>query len=303
MFRSLLLYLSERDSLKNLLMGGAPGRRLASRFVAGEELDDALRVIRRLNSEGFKVTLDYLGESVHQAAAAEAACQTYVEILDRLAADKLDSHVSVKLTQLGLAIDEGLARRNLARLAEKAAQHQNFVRVDMEGSAFTDATLRVFCSVDAPRDVMGIAIQAYLHRTQADVEELLTRGVRIRLVKGAYKEPPEVAFARKRDVDANYQKLTEVLLTSGIYHAIATHDEILITATESFAHARRIAPDKFEFQMLYGIRRRLQRALIQRGWRMRLYVPYGREWYPYFMRRLAERPANLLFLMRNFFRR
>jgi len=172
----------------------------------------------------------------------------------------------------------------------------------MEGSAFTDATLRVFCSVDAPREVLGIAIQTYLHRTEADVEELLKRGVRIRLVKGAYKEPPDIAYAHKRDVDRSYQELTEKLLVSGIYHAIATHDERIITATERFARAHGISPESFEFQLLYGIRRRLQRALIEQGWRVRLYVPYGREWYPYFMRRLAERPANLFFLMRNLFR-
>lgn len=302
MLRSLLLYLSERESSKKLLMASSLGRRLASRFIAGEELDDALRVIRRLNAEGFMVTLDCLGESVHEAAAAEAACDTYLQLLDRLAAEKLDSHVSVKLTQLGLAIDEGLTRRNLARLAESAARHHNFVRVDMEGSAFTDATLRVFCSVGAPRDVVGIAIQAYLRRTQSDVAELLQRGVRIRLVKGAYKEPADVAFPKKSEVDEQYKKLTEKLLSSEIYHAIATHDERLIVATESFARARGIRPENFEFQLLYGIRRHLQRALIQQGWRVRLYVPYGREWYAYFMRRLAERPANLFFLMRNLVR-
>ena len=302
MFHSLLLYLSEREGLKKLLTGNPMGRRLASRFIAGEELADALRVVRRLNSEGFRVTLDCLGESIHEAAAAEAAGQTYLQLLDRLAAEKVDSHISVKLTQLGLAIDEGLARRNFARLVESAARHNIFVRVDMEGSTFTDATLRVFCSVDAPRNVVGIALQSYLYRTEADVEELLKRGVRIRLVKGAYKEPPDIAFAHKRDVDRNYQKLTEKLLASGIYHAIATHDERIIAATERLARARGIPPESFEFQLLYGIRRRLQRALVQQGWRVRLYVPFGREWYAYFMRRLAERPANLFFLMRNLFR-
>jgi proline dehydrogenase len=302
MFRSFLFYLSERENPKKLLMGNPLGRRLASRFIAGEESSDALRVVSRLNADGFRVTLDYLGESVKEAAAAEGACEAYLNLLDQLAAENLDSHVSVKLTQLGLAIDEELARRSLARLAESAARYRNFVRVDMEGSAFTDATLRVFCSVDAPRDRLGIAIQAYLRRTPADVDELLRRGVRIRLVKGAYNEPSDVALIRKRDVDMSYQKLMEKLLVSGIYHAIATHDERLIAAAEAFARERRIAPENFEFQMLYGIRRRLQRTLIQRGWRVRLYVPYGREWYPYFMRRLAERPANLLFLMRNLFR-
>jgi len=302
MLRSFLLYLSERETPKKLLTGNPLGRRLASRFIAGEEIADALRVIRRLTSEGFRVTLDCLGESVHEAAAAEVACQTYLQLLDRLAAENLNSHVSVKLTQLGLAIDEGMARRNLARLAESAARHHNFVRVDMEGSAFTDATLRVFYSVDAPRDVLGIAIQTYLFRTEADVQELLKRGARIRLVKGAYKEPPEIAFARKRDVDGNFQKLAEKLLASGIYHAIATHDDRLIGATQRFARAQGISPERFEFQLLYGIRRQLQRQLIQEGWRVRVYVPYGREWYAYFMRRLAERPANLFFLMRHLFR-
>jgi proline dehydrogenase len=303
MFRSLLLYLSERKGPKKLLTGNRLGRRLASRFIAGEEVEDALRVIHRLNSEGFSVTLDCLGESVQEAAAAESACDTYLKLLDRLAAEKLNSHVSVKLTQLGLAIDEALARRNLGRIAERAALHNNFVRVDMEGSAFTEPTLRVFCSIDAPRDVMGIALQSYLHRTAADVEELLKRGVRIRLVKGAYKESPDVAFASKSDVDGSYRELTQKLLASGIYHAIATHDERIIAATERFAHEYGIGPESFEFQMLYGIRRRLQRALVQQGWRVRVYVPYGPEWYAYFMRRLAERPANLFFVVRNLLRR
>jgi proline dehydrogenase len=302
MLRSFLLYLSERESPKKLLTRYAVGRRLASRFIAGEELEDALRAIRRLNAEGFMVTLDCLGESVQEMAGAEAACQVYLELLDRLAVEKLDSHVSIKLTQLGLAIDEALARRHLALLAARAAQHRNFVRVDMEGSAFTEATLRVFRAVDAPRDVLGIAIQAYLYRAEADVEELLKCGARIRLVKGAYKEPPDVSFPRKRDVDRNFRKLTAKLLASGGYHAIATHDERLIAATEAFARAHGIPPDRFEFQLLYGIRRQLQRELLQQGWRVRVYVPFGREWYAYFMRRLAERPANLFFLMRNLFR-
>jgi proline dehydrogenase len=303
MLRSLLLYLSEREGPKKLLTGTPAGRQLASRFIAGEKLEDALQVIRRLNREGFKVTLDCLGESVHEESAAESACQTYLDLLDRLAAEKLDSHVSVKLTQLGLAIDEGLARKHLGRLAQSAVRHNNFVRVDMEGSAFTDSTLRVFCAVDAPRDAMGIAVQSYLRRTARDVGDLLERGVRIRLVKGAYKEPPEIAFAKKSDVDRSYQELTENLLASGIYHAIATHDERIIAATQALARKQGLSSDSFEFQMLYGIRRRLQRALIQQGWRVRLYVPYGPEWYAYFMRRLAERPANLLFVARNLLRR
>jgi proline dehydrogenase len=275
---------------------------MAARFIAGEEVEDALKVIRRLNAEGFTVTLDYLGESVQEAAAAQAAAQVYVHLLDRLAAEGLPSHLSVKLTQLGLAIEEGLACRHLSMLCECAARHHNFVRVDMEGSAFTEATLRIFRTVNAPRDVAGIVIQSYLYRSDRDVEELLEWGARIRLVKGAYDEPREIAYRRKRDVDRSFARLMERMLASGVYHAIATHDERLIAATREYARAHGISPQRYEFQLLYGIRRDLQRNLLRQGERVRLYVPYGRQWYPYFMRRLAERPANVLFLLRNLFR-
>jgi proline dehydrogenase len=302
MLRSLLLYLSECEFPKQIITRNSAGGRLAARFIAGEGIEDALRISRELSQDGFKVTLDCLGESVRQESAADAACETYLHLLDRLAQEKLASHVSVKLTQLGLAIDEDLARRNLAKIARKAVEHQNFVRVDMEGSAYTESTLQVFTALDAPRDAMGIAIQAYLRRSAGDIEELLKRGVRIRLVKGAYQEPPEIAFPQKREVDRNYGELTQKLLTSGIYHAIATHDERLIGATLEFVRRQGIAPGAFEFQMLYGIRRRLQRDLVRQGWSVRIYVPFGPEWYAYFMRRLAERPANLFFVMRNLFR-
>lgn len=302
MLRSTLLYLSECETPKKFLTRHSVGRRLASRFIAGEELEDALRAVRQLNARGFTVTLDCLGESVHEAAAAEEACRVYLEILDHLAAGQLGSHVSVKLTQLGLAIDEALACRLLRSICERAAQYHNFVRVDMEGSAFTEKTLRVFRTLNVPREVLGIAIQAYLYRSEKDVDELLQLGARIRLVKGAYKEPPELAFPKKADVDRNFQKLTEKLLSSGQYHAIATHDGNLIAATQASARARGLAPDCFEFQFLYGIRRQLQRELLEQGWRVRVYVPYGRQWYAYFMRRLAERPANLFFLARNLLR-
>ena len=302
MLRSLLLYLSEREFPKNLLTRHALGRRLAARFIAGEELKIALRAVRQLNAEGFGVTLDYLGESVHEAATAGEACRVYLEILDRLATERVNSHVSVKLTQLGLAIDEAMTCQHLKAICERAARHHNFVRVDMEGSAYTDATLRVFREAGAPRDVLGIVIQAYLYRSEEDVEDLLSRASRIRLCKGAYKEPPEVAFPRKADVDRNYIKLMEKLLLSGHYHAIATHDPRMIAATQDFARGQRIGMDCYEFQMLYGIRRRLQRELLQQGYHVRIYVPYGKQWYAYFMRRLAERPANLLFLLRNLFR-
>lgn len=302
MLRSLLLYLSEKEGPKNFLAGHSWGRRLAGRFIAGEDLEDAVRAVRALNAEGFDVTLDYLGESVGDRGAAAEACQVYLGLLDRLAAHGLRSHVSIKLTQLGLAIGEAVALRHLAALAERAARHHNFIRIDMEGSAFTESTLRVFRQLNAPRHLLGVVIQSYLHRSEKDVEELLKLGARVRLVKGAYQEPPELAFPKKADVDRNFVKLMEMLLASGGYHAIATHDEHLIAATREFARAHGLGPDRFEFQMLYGIRRRLLRALLRQGFRARVYVPYGKQWYAYFMRRLAERPANLLFLLRNMFR-
>lgn len=303
MLRSLLLYLSEREGPKNFLTQRSLGRQLARRFIAGEELEDAVRAVRELNAAGFEATLDYLGESVEEPSAAEDACKVYLAILDRLAAEGLRSHVSVKLTQLGLAIDEGMACQHLQAICERAARYHNFVRIDMEGSAYTESTLRVFRDLHGPRDVLGVAIQAYLYRSEKDVEDLLKCGGRIRLVKGAYQEPPELAFPRKADVDRSFLRLTEKLLASGVYHAIATHDARLIAATQAFARARGLGADRYEFQMLYGIRRHLQRELLRAGYRVRVYVPYGRQWYPYFMRRLAERPANLLFLMRNLLRR
>ena len=302
MLRPILIYLSQKQTPKKLLTGHALGRRMAARFIAGEELEDALQVVRRLNGEGFMVTLDLLGESVQEVGEAEAACQAYVRLLERLAEEGVNSHVSVKLTQLGLAIGEGLACRHLSVICERAARCHNFVRVDMEGSAFTEATLRVFQAVNAPRDVAGIVIQSYLYRSDKDVEALLRCGVRIRLVKGAYDEPREIAYQRKRDVDRSFSRLMTMMLSSGIYHAIATHDERLIAEAREYARAHNIPSDHYEFQLLYGIRRDLQRDLLRQGERVRLYVPCGRQWYAYFMRRLAERPANLFFLLRHLFR-
>jgi proline dehydrogenase len=302
MLRSLLLYLSEREGLKHLLVKSSLGRRMAARFIAGDQLEDAVRAVRQLNAEGFEATLDFLGESVHAAAEAENACQVYMGILDRLEAEGLRSHISIKPTQLGLALDEAVAERLLGTLAQRAAVHHIFVRMDMESSAHVESTLRVFHRLNAPRDALGVVIQSYLYRSEEDVEELAKCGARVRLVKGAYQEPPEVAFPHKADVDSNFIKLMEKLLASGAYHAIATHDSRMIAATQDFARARGLKPDQFEFQMLYGIRRQLQRDLLRQGYRVRVYVPYGTEWYAYFMRRLAERPANLFFLMRNFFR-
>lgn len=302
MLRSFLLYLSERETPKKFLAHSSLGRKLARRFIAGEEIEDAVRAVRELTAEGFAVTLDHLGESVQEARHAEEACQVYLGILDRLAGEGIASHISIKLTQLGLAIDEASTLQHVKALAERAERYHNFVRIDMESSAHTDATLRVFRDAHASSGVLGIVIQSYLYRSEQDVDELLQRGSRIRLCKGAYKEPREVAFQRKADVDGNYIKLMQKLLLSGHYHAIATHDPRLIAATRQFAAAHGIAADRFEFQMLYGIRRRLQRELLRQGYRVRVYVPYGSQWYPYFMRRLAERPANVFFLMRNLLR-
>ena len=303
MLRSLLLYFSEREGPKTLLTSLPAGRRLANRFIAGEKLDDAVRAVRQLNAEGFEVTLDHLGESVSDQATAHEACRVYIDLLDRIAAERLRSHISIKLTQLGLTISEQLAQRLLGTLCEAAARRHNFVRIDMESSAYVDATLRVFRQAAAPRDVLGVVVQSYLYRSQRDVDELLRDEVRIRLVKGAYQEPRHVAYPHKKDVDRNFVEIMQKLLLSGFYHGIATHDAHLVAATEAWARAHQVGADRFEFQMLYGVQRQLQRSLLQRGYGVRVYVPYGSQWYAYFMRRLAERPANTLFILRQLFQK
>jgi proline dehydrogenase len=303
MLRSLLLYLSERETPKQIIVRLPGARRLPQRFIAGEDLNHAVQVVRRLNADGFDVTLDELGESVYEPQAAAEACRTYLEILDRLSTEGLRSNISIKLTALGLAFDEAACRQHLLSICERAARHHRFVRIDMEGSAYTESTLRIFREANAPRDILGIVIQSCLYRSEKDVEDLTRIGARVRLVKGAYKEPPEIAFPDKADVDANFVKLMQLLLSSGIYHAIGTHDRCMIEAAKRFARARKLGADAFEFQMLYGVRRGLQQELREQGYRVRIYIPYGREWYAYFMRRLAERPANLFFLLRSLFRR
>ncbi len=277
-------------------------KRLATRFVAGETLDEALAVGRKLNSEGITVTLDCLGESVTSLEEAAQARDVYVRTLSAIHDSGIQGNVSLKLTQFGLDISAEQCLANVEILVRRAAELGSFVRVDMESSEYTDRTLDIVSTLFSRYPVVGIVIQAYLYRSRKDVENLSARGIRVRLCKGAYLEPAGVAFAHKSEVDRNYADLMKLLLTAGTYPAIATHDEAMIEATKAWAAERNIPRDAFEFQMLYGIRRDLQRKLISEGYRLRLYVPFGRAWYPYYMRRLAERPANVFFILRNLFR-
>ena len=277
-------------------------RRLSSRFVAGETLAEALSVARAVNREGISVTLDHLGENVTSLAEAAASRDEYIRALDAIGAAGLNANVSIKLTQFGIDVDEQACRENVAMLVSAAARHENFVRIDMESSAYTDRTLRLVTELQAQYRATGAVIQAYLFRSEQDLESLTRQGIRIRLCKGAYLEPPSVAYERKVDVDRNYIHLMKKLLESGSYPAIATHDEAIIAEAERFVAEHRIPFSNFEFQMLYGIRRDIQKRLVSEGYRLRLYIPYGKAWYPYFMRRLAERPANVVFLMRNLMR-
>jgi len=278
-------------------------QRLSRRFVAGETLADALTVGRRIRSEGISLTLDHLGENVTSLAEAEASRDAYLRALTELRGAGLEPNVSVKLTQFGMDLSEDACRANVAQVVRKAAELGGFVRVDMESSAYTDRTLRLVHELHAESAAVGTVIQAYLYRSEADVKDLCARRIRVRLCKGAYLEPHSVAFPHKGDVDRNYTHLMQILLTDGVYPAIATHDPRMIDATREYATRHGFAHDRFEFQMLYGIRRDLQRELVAHGYRLRLYVPFGKAWYPYFMRRLAERPANLFFLLRNLLRK
>lgn len=281
----------------------AAGQRLAARFVAGETLDQALEIGRSLNSQGISLTFDHLGESVTSLAEAAAARDVYLRTLAAIRQAGIRANLSLKLTQLGLDFSIDECRANVEQLVRQAAAADSFVRVDMEASAYTSRTLELVRDLHARHQAVGVAIQACLRRSRNDIEELCARGIRVRLCKGAYLEPASVAFPRKRDVDRNFAELMKLLLDTGVYPAIATHDEALIEAAKSHAASREIPPDGFEFQMLYGIRGGLQRKLVRDGYRLRLYVPFGQAWYPYYMRRLAERPANVLFVARNLLRR
>jgi proline dehydrogenase len=297
--RSILLHLSESKRLAPLMMRNPVSRRVARRFVAGEKLDDAVLAARAVNQAGQFCSLDLLGENVADEASARRSAQNYLGIFDRIAREKLDSNVSLKLTQLGLDLGVDLCEELVANIVSRAARYSNFVRVDMEGSPYTQRTVEIVKRVRARHENVGTVMQAYLYRTEQDIRELLGIGCRIRLCKGAYNEPASVAFPRKSDVDANYVKLMKILLPSGIYHAIATHDPAMLEAAKHFAREQKIDRDRFEFQMLYGIRTDLQKQLVREGYRLRIYIPYGTDWFPYFMRRLAERPANLTFFLRS----
>jgi proline dehydrogenase len=297
--RAALLYLSQKHELKSFFSKFPGFKQITQRFIAGENIDDAINAYRELGRAGITATFDHLGEGATSQAEAESDVREYVRALDRIEIMGVDSNVSVKLTQLGLDIDEDYCMQNTWRIVEAAKRHNNFVRIDMEDSTKTDATLRIFKRLFNEYGNVGIVLQAYLYRTEKDVDDVLAMGARIRLCKGAYKEPPEVAFPEKSDVDANFVKLMRKLLKSGIYHGIATHHERMIAETKEFAATEGISKDAFEFQMLYGVRRDLMLNLAREGYRVRTYVPYGEHWYPYFMRRLAERPANVWFVLKN----
>lgn len=310
MLRSFFLYLSQAAWAKRLIMRIGLARRTAHRFIAGDTLEEALEVCRTLNQKGLDVTLDLLGESVTDEAGAIQATDDYVNLLQVLANSGVQATVSLKLTQLGLDIREDLCIDNLRRIMECARQTHNHVTIDMESTQYTDATLRVYRALRHTHgyDNLGTVIQAYLYRSEADMRALSQEGAFIRLCKGAYKEPPDRAFPDKSDVDANYVNLVKLFLSpegcaAGAYLGIATHDEKMIEAAKAFIKASNVPYENFEFQMLYGIRSRLQEQLRDDGYKMRVYVPYGTQWYPYYMRRLAERPANVWFIASNFFRR
>jgi proline dehydrogenase len=300
--RAALLYLSQKNELKDFFSKLPGFNQVTRRFIAGENIDDAIAAILELNRAGVTATFDHLGESTTSRAEAESDVREYLRVLDRIDATGVNSNVSVKLTQLGLDIDEDYCLQNTRRIVEAAKRLDNFVRIDMEDSSKTDATLRIFKRLYGEYGNVGIVLQAYLYRTEKDADDVLAMGARIRLCKGAYKEPEEVAFPKKSDVDANFVKLMRKLLKSGVYHGIATHDERMIRATKEFAASEGVSGAAFEFQMLYGVRRDLMLKLAREGYRVRTYVPYGEHWYPYFMRRLAERPANVWFVLKNLFK-
>jgi proline dehydrogenase len=299
--RSALIYLSRHEGLKEFAARFKLFQKMTTRFVAGETIQEAVAAIRELNAAGCSASFDHLNESVTNAEEAEKEVAEYLQILDQIERVGINSNISIKLTQFGLELDPGLAYKNARMVVADAARRGDFVRVDMESSSVTQVTIDIFKRLrnEFGLNDVGIVLQSYLRRTHADAQELLKIPARIRICKGAYNEPPEVAFPDKKDTDANYIRVMQLLLSSGIYHGIATHDPRMIDATIAFAEREGIAKEAFEFQMLYGVRRDLQHQLADDGYNMRVYVPYGKHWYPYFMRRLAERPANIWFVLKN----
>ena len=299
--RSALIYLSQKEGLKDFAAKFRLFKKLTTRFVAGETIEEAVAAIREINRDNCSASFDHLNESVANAAEADGEVREYLRILDQIDQTKINSNLSIKLTQFGLELDPELAYRNARTVVAEAARRGHFVRVDMEGSAVTQVTIDIFKRLRAEFGLndVGIVLQSYLRRTFDDAVDLLKIPARIRICKGAYMEPPEVAFPDKQDTDKNYLRVMELLLKSGIYHGIATHDPKMIEGTLRFVKQEKIPRETFEFQMLYGVRRDLQRQLAREGFNMRVYVPYGKHWYPYFMRRLAERPANIWFVLKN----
>ena len=307
MLRALFISLSESRALRGIAERSAIGQRMSGRFVAGTQVEDVLRATRNVNQFGPSVSIDNLGENVTNADEARSSAELYHQLLDEIAARQLNANISLKLTHMGLDVDEKMAREQVTGLVAKAAAMTppNFVRIDMEGSPYTQRTLdfvHELHRIPGNQGCVGAVIQSYMRRSESDVEKLLSERIRIRLCKGAYKEPEDIAFQKKSEVDESYVRLMKTLMKSGVYHGLATHDENIIKEAKAFATREKIARDAFEFQMLYGIRRDLQQSLVKEGWGMRVYIPFGTEWYPYFMRRLAERPANALFIAKNLFR-
>ena len=301
MLRAAFLWLSEQPRIFGFVRRNRLARKLASRFVAGETIDEAIPTLRDLNASNLSASLDLLGESVLHAEEAQRACRTYLDLLERSHGAGANANVSVKLTQMGLDIDEKLCLGNMRAIIGKAKQYDSFVRVDMEQSSYTARTLQLFTAVFYPEfgNAVGVVLQSYLRRTAADTDAMIALGARVRLCKGAYQEPEHVAFPRKSDVDANYIACMERLLERGNYPGIATHDVTIIDHAKAFAEKLGIPAARFEFQMLYGVRRDLQYRLRREGYNLRVYVPFGTHWYPYLMRRLAERPANIAFITTN----
>ena len=306
MLRSFFLYLSRQRRLERWLLELPGARGLAQQFVAGETLSEAIEAVRNLSRNGRQATLDHLGENIATPEQARAATEAYRKILEEIARQKLDCSISVKLTQLGLDVSEDQCSENLRLLVERATELGNHVRVDMEGSAYTDRTLTLIADLRSTSGrthgkthaAVGAVIQAYLYRSEQDVRRLIEQKTTVRLCKGAYREPASLAYPHKADVDANFLRLTRMLLESRLDHCIATHDPRMIEGTCQLAEELGVPKDVFEFQMLYGIRRDLQQQVVEQGYRLRVYVPFGAEWFPYFMRRLAERPANVLFAIK-----